>query len=518
MESSQNQGVVILDFGSQYTRLIARRIREQNIYSEILPATASANEIKNHNPKALILSGGPSSVYSESAPKHDKSIFELDIPILGICYGLQLIVQHYGGKIETSNIHEYGFDEINIKTKSGLFEGIPNSTKVWMSHADKVTALPKKWEITAESSNGIVASLVCKTKNRYATQFHPEVVHTEKGKEILSNFLFKIAKCDTTWTPKNFIDEKIKEIHKVVENTGKVLNAVSGGVDSSVVAVLLEKAIGERAISVIIDHGLLRKNEAQDCVDSLKKHLGVNIQLFDESEIFLKQLKDIKDPEKKRKIIGEQFIRSFEKIAEEFGQIDFLAQGTLYTDIIESGGYGSTKTAKVIKSHHNVGGLPDNMKLKLVEPLKELFKDEVRNIGKELGLSDAILKRHPFPGPGLAVRILGSVTRERIRILQDADEVYISILKEEGVYDEIWQAFSVLIPVKTVGVMGDNRTYENLLGLRAVTSLDGMTADWYRMSDKILSKISNKIVNSVSGINRVVYDITSKPPGTIEWE
>jgi len=518
VDSHQSQGVVILDFGSQYTRLIARRIREQNIYSEILPANSSTNEIKKHNPKALILSGGPSSVFSKSAPKHDKSIFELDIPIFGICYGLHLMVQHYGGAIETSDIQEYGFDEIKISDKTDIFNDLPDTTIVWMSHADKVSSLPENWNITAESSNGIVASLVCKTKKRYATQFHPEVVHTEKGKEILSNFLFKIAKCNTTWTPKNFIDEKINEIQNIVGNTGKVLNAVSGGVDSSVVAALLDKAIGERAISVIIDHGLLRKNEAQDCVKSLKKHLGVNIQLFNESEIFLKRLKDVKDPEKKRKIIGEQFIKSFEKIAEDHGQIDFLAQGTLYTDVIESGGHGSTKTAKVIKSHHNVGGLPDIMKLKLVEPLKELFKDEVRNIGTELGLSDTILRRHPFPGPGLAVRILGSVTRERIRILQDADEVYISILQEEGVYDEIWQAFSVLIPVKTVGVMGDNRTYENLLGLRAVTSLDGMTADWYRMSDKILSKISNKIVNSVSGINRVVYDITSKPPGTIEWE
>jgi len=513
-----HQGVVILDFGSQYTRLIARRIREQNIFSEILPAHSSLDEIKKHNPKALILSGGPSSVYSKSAPKHDKSIFELDIPILGVCYGLQLIVQHYGGIIETSNIQEYGFDEIKIIDKSGLFNGLPNSTKVWMSHADKVSSMPSIWNITAESSNGIVASLACKSKKRYATQFHPEVVHTEKGKEILSNFLLNIAKCNPSWTPKNFIDEKIDEIRRIVGDEGKVLNAVSGGVDSSVVAILLNKAIGERAISVLIDHGLLRKNEAQYCVNSIKEHLGVNIQLFDESEIFLKQLEDVKDPEKKRKIIGEQFIRSFEIIAREQGHIEFLAQGTLYTDIIESGGQDSTNTAKVIKSHHNVGGLPDNMELRLVEPLKELFKDEVRHIGKVLGLSDTILRRHPFPGPGLAVRILGSVTKERIRILQEADEIYIRILQEEKIYDEIWQAFSILIPIKTVGVMGDNRTYENLLGLRAVTSLDGMTADWYRMSDKTLSKISNKIVNSVSGINRVVYDITSKPPGTIEWE
>ncbi|MBU0528787.1 glutamine-hydrolyzing GMP synthase [bacterium] len=518
MDPQHNQGIVILDFGSQYTRLIARRIREQNIFSEILPSNTSSTEIRRLNPKALILSGGPSSVYSESAPMYDESIFDLDIPILGICYGLHLLVQHYGGKIETSNIREYGFDEIIINDKSDLFNGLPDTTEVWMSHADKVSELPKNWEITAESSNGIVASLVSKSDRRYATQFHPEVIHTEKGKEILSNFLFKIAKCNLNWTPRNFIGDKITEIQQVVGQSGKVLTAVSGGVDSSVVAALLNKAIGNRAISVIIDHGLMRKNEAQDCVKSLKEHLGVNVQLFDESKVFLKRLKGIKNPEKKRKIIGEQFIWSFEKIAKSIGQVDYLAQGTLYTDVIESGGIGSTKQAKVIKSHHNVGGLPQNMELKLIEPLKELFKDEVRSIGRELGLPDKLLNRHPFPGPGLAVRILGSITQERLDILREADDIYISILQEEGIYDEIWQAFSVLIPVKTVGVMGDNRTYENLIALRAVTSLDGMTADWYRIPDKILSKISNKIVNSVSGINRVVYDITSKPPGTIEWE
>ena len=518
MDLHHNQGVIILDFGSQYTRLIARRIREKNIYSEILPANTKADTIRKLNSKALILSGGPSSVYSKSAPKYDESIFDLDLPILGICYGLHLLVQHYGGKIDTSDIKEYGFDEIKIDIKSDLFDDIPSITKVWMSHADKVSELPKNWEITAESSNGIVASLENKHTKRYATQFHPEVDHTEKGKEILSNFLFKIANCKPTWTPGNFISEKINEIQKTVGKSGKVLTAVSGGVDSSVVAVLLNKAIGNRAISVIIDHGMLRKNEAQDCVKSLKEYLGVNIQLFDESEIFLKRLKGVKNPEKKRKIIGEQFIRSFEEIAKRIGRTDYLAQGTLYTDVIESGGLGSTKAAQVIKSHHNVGGLPEDMKLKLIEPLRELFKDEVRRIGLELGLSDKLLKRHPFPGPGLAVRILGSITQKRLRILQEADDIYISILQQEGIYDDIWQAFSVLIPVKTVGVMGDNRTYENLVALRAVTSLDGMTADWYRIPDKILLKISNKIVNSVSGINRVVYDITSKPPGTIEWE
>ena len=518
MDSHLNQGVIILDFGSQYTRLIARRIREQNIFSEILPSNTNIDEIRRLNPKALILSGGPSSVFFKSTPKYDENIFDLDIPILGICYGLHLLVQHYGGKIDTSDIREYGFDEIKIKNKSDLFDAIPSTTKVWMSHADKVSELPKNWKITADSSNGILASLESKSEKRYATQFHPEVNHTEKGKEILSNFLIKIANCKPNWTPGNFISEKINEIQKTVGKSGKVLTAVSGGVDSSVVAALLNKAIGNRAIAVIIDHGMLRKNEAQDCLKSFKEHLGVNIQLFDESEIFLKHLKGVKDPERKRKIIGEQFIRSFEKIAKGIGRIDYLAQGTLYTDVIESGGLGSTKTAQVIKSHHNVGGLPKDMELELIEPLNELFKDEVRKIGRELGLSDKLLNRHPFPGPGLAVRILGSITQERLRILQEADEIYINILKQEGIYDDIWQAFSVLIPVKTVGVMGDNRTYENLIALRAVTSLDGMTADWFRIPDKILSKISNKIVNSVNGINRVVYDITSKPPGTIEWE
>ncbi len=518
MESHHNQGVVILDFGSQYTRLIARRIREQNIFSEILPSYTSSKEILSLNPKAIILSGGPSSVYSISAPKHDESIFDLDMPILGICYGLHLLVQHYGGKIQTSNIREYGFDEIEIRDNSNLFYGIPDKTKVWMSHADKVSKLPKNWTITAESSNGIVAGLSSQSAKRYATQFHPEVVNTEKGKEILSNFLFKIANCKPTWTPKNFISDKISEIKQNVGKTSKVLVAVSGGVDSSVVATLLNKAIGNRATAVIIDHGLMRNNEARDCVDSLKENLGINIQQFDESEVFIKRLKGIKNPEKKRKIIGDQFIRSFENIAKNIGGVEYLAQGTLYTDIIESGGQGSNNASHVIKSHHNVGGLPEKMELKLIEPLKELFKDEVRKIGKELGVPDKLLNQHPFPGPGFGVRILGSVTHERLRILREADNIYINILNEEGIYDDIWQAFSVLIPVKTVGVMGDNRTYENLIALRAVTSLDGMTADWYRMPDKILSKISNKIVNSVSGINRVVYDITSKPPGTIEWE
>ena len=482
------QGVVILDFGSQYTRLIARRIREQNIFSEIVPTDISIDEIQKYNPQAIILSGGPSSVYSSSSPKFDDKIFSLDIPIFGICYGLHLMVQHYGGVVETSNIGEYGNDQITQLSDSQLFENVPKTINVWMSHSDKVQKLPTDWEITSKSSNSIIASLENVSVKRWATQFHPEVNNTEYGTNIISNFLKNINEIKQDWTAGNFINEKIDEIRKTVSKKGKVLTAVSGGVDSTVVATLMNEAIGERAISVIIDHGLMRKNEVKESIDSLSNDLGINIRSFDESEIFYRRLKGVKNPEDKRKIIGEQFIRSFEKIANKFGDVKFLAQGTLYTDIIESGGIGSTKSAKVIKSHHNVGGLPKDMELKLIEPLRELFKDEVRNIGKELGIQNKLLNRHPFPGPGLAVRILGEVTPSRIRILQKADEIYINILRDEDIYEDIWQAFSILIPIKTVGVMGDNRTYENLLGLRAVTSLDGMTADWYRIPDKVLSK------------------------------
>ena len=516
MDIRHNQ-VVILDFGSQYTRLIARRIREQQVYTEILPSNSPVEIIKKHNPKALILSGGPESVFSKKAPNYDEAIFDLDMPILGICYGMQLLVQHYGGKIEKSKVHEYGFENIDIIDQSSLLDNIPIKTNVWMSHSDFVAKIPENWEVVAKSSNNIIAAIENKTLKRFATQFHPEVNHTAKGTEILSNFLFKVAKCDQNWTAENFVNDKIESIRQQVPSSATVLTAVSGGVDSSVVAAFLNKAIGKRARAVLIDHGLLRKNEAQNCRTSLKKNLGIAVEVVDESEIFFRKLKGIRNPEKKRKIIGEQFIRSFERFTAN-QHIDYLAQGTLYTDVIESGGRGVSNTAKVIKSHHNVGGLPEDIKFELIEPLRDLFKDEVRNIGKLLGLPNSLLNRHPFPGPGLAVRVLGEVTKKRVKILQEADAIYIDILKNERIYDDIWQAFSVLIPVKTVGVMGDNRTYENVIALRAVTSLDGMTADWYRIPDKVLSKISNKIVNSVSGINRVVFDITSKPPGTIEWE
>jgi len=517
MSDLQSNGVIILDFGSQYTQLIARRVREFNVYSEILSPESSVQHILEHQPKAVILSGGPSSVYERSAPKYDSKLFDIDIPILGICYGLQLMVHHYGGKVESSIVGEYGFANVKIEELNGLFYNVSNETKVWMSHMDRVEETPLDWDVTSYSSNGIIASLQNKTQNRIATQFHPEVVHTEAGNQILYNFIFKVSNCSPDWTAGHFIKEQIEKIREKTKDQ-KVLLGVSGGVDSTVVASLLGKSKGDKVVGVLIDHGLMRKNEADECVAKLNKLLPFEVKSFDESNIFIERLKGVIDPEEKRKIIGEQFIRSFERIAGEQGEIQFLAQGTLYPDVVESGFSKAGTHGAIIKSHHNVGGLPEKMNFQLIEPLRDLFKDEVRKVGLELEIPKNLINRHPFPGPGLAIRIIGEITDSRLKILRNADAEYIKILKEENIYDEIWQAFCVLIPVQTVGVMGDKRTYENLIGLRAVTSHDGMTADWYHFEEKILSKISNTIVNKVKGVNRVVYDITSKPPGTIEWE
>ena len=516
MTKLKTGSVLILDFGSQYTQLIARRVRENNVFSEILSSDTSLKTIVSKKPKAIILSGGPASVFTDEAPIFDEDILNIDVPILGICYGLHLLVHNNGGIVESTGEGEYGSARIKLDINIGITKNMSSSSKVWMSHMDQVALMPEGWEIIAHSSNNIVAAMANRDHTRIATQFHPEVSHTEEGNILLNNFLFDIAGCERNWTAGNFIDEQKGLLNQTIGDDN-ILVGVSGGVDSTVVACLINKAVGEKCFAVLIDHGLLRKHEAKDCVESLNEGLGINIHLYDESEIFFSRLKGIKDPEKKRKIIGDQFIKSFDRIASESGHYKFLGQGTLYPDIIESG-VSTGKSAHVIKSHHNVGGLPDELNFILIEPLKDLFKDEVREVGRELNIPDELIQRHPFPGPGLGVRIIGEVTKERVSILQDADEIYINILHDEGEYHNIWQAFAVLIPVKTVGVMGDQRTYENLISLRAVTSLDGMTADWYRMPAEVLSKISNKIVNNVKGVNRVVYDVTSKPPGTIEWE
>lgn len=516
MDQLKKEAIIILDFGSQYTQLIARRIREFNVYSEVVSPEIDLKSIKEKNPRAIILSGGPSSVFSDDAPDFDKNILNADIPILGICYGLHLLVHHNGGAVNSTGKGEYGFAEVDFTKGNTITEQMSDTSNVWMSHMDQVTKVPDGWQVIATSANGVVAGLINRKRNKIATQFHPEVSHTEEGGQLLKNFIFKIAKCEKNWTPSNFIQEQVK---KIKEKSGdeNILVGVSGGVDSTVMACLINRSVGNKCTAVLIDHGLLRKAEAKNCVNALKNGLGIDVHLFDESKLFFSRLKGVIDPEQKRKIIGDQFIKSFDRIAAEFGNYKFLGQGTLYPDIIESG-VSASKSAHVIKSHHNVGGLPDDLEFGLIEPLKDLFKDEVRAVGKQLGISNELIFRHPFPGPGLGVRVIGEVTKDRVSILQEADHIYMEVLKKTGEYDNIWQAFAVLVPVKTVGVMGDQRTYENLVALRAVTSVDGMTADWYKMPSDVLSEISSNIVNNVKGVNRVVYDVTSKPPGTIEWE
>ncbi len=510
------QTILIIDFGSQYTQLIGRRIRESKVYSEIHPHTISLEKIREINPAGIILSGGPMSVYDNDAPQLNNEIFELGIPVMGICYGLHLIAKGFSGKVEPAEHREYGKAKLKFSDdKSILFEGVNDLSVVWMSHGDLITHLPSNFKITAFSDNSPVCAFSDETRKIFGVQFHPEVVHTTEGKKVIDNFLFSACKCRPVWTPENFIAGMTEEIKKRTGNK-TVLCALSGGVDSSVAAVLLHKAIGERLVCLHVDTGLMRKDESRDIVKMFKDNFNIELIHIDASDEFIKRLSGVTDPEKKRKIIGNLFIEIFEKEASAYNDAEFLVQGTLYPDVIES---VSVKGASVtIKTHHNVGGLPERMNLKLIEPFRELFKDEVRAIGRELGLPEEFIRRHPFPGPGLAVRILGDITKEKLEILREADNIYIQELLSQNVYDEIWQAFAVLLPVKTVGVMGDSRTYENVIAIRAVTSTDGMTADWYRFDWNVLEVISNKIIRNVRGVNRVVYDISSKPPSTIEWE
>ena len=510
--------ILILDFGSQYTQLIARRVRECMVYSEIHPFNTSLDDIKKFNPKGIILSGSPASVHDEEAPFVDHQLLETGLPILGICYGMQLIIKLSGGEVEKSKEREFGNAQLLIDDSSDLFQGLNNNQstiQVWMSHGDRVNVLPPDFTTIAHSQNSPVAAIRTTNYPIFGVQFHPEVVHTPQGKHILENFLYKICGCKPLWNMKSFIDTSIEKIRLCAGNE-RVICGVSGGVDSTVVAVLLHKAIGKQLSCIFIDNGLLRKNEPRKVVDIFRKHLQIDIIHVDGADRFITKLSNITDPEKKRKIIGEEFIYLFEKEAEKLGDVKFLSQGTLYPDVIES--ISIKGPSATIKSHHNVGGLPKKMKLKLIEPLRELFKDEVRAVGRELGIPEEIISRQPFPGPGLAVRIIGPVTSESLSLLREADAIVIEEIKKASFYYKVWQSFAVLLPVKTVGVMGDERTYENVIALRAVNSLDGMTADWVKLPHDLLSIISNRIINEVKGINRVVYDISSKPPSTIEWE
>jgi len=507
--------VIILDFGSQYTQLIARRVRELNVYSEIVPYNISISELKKYEPTALILSGGPRSVYEEDAPLCSKEIFKLNIPVLGICYGLQLLAYLFGGKVEPAEKREYGFAELKVIDNKELLSGVNNKTQIWMSHGDMVVSLPEGFVVTGSTSNTPIAVIENRERKIYGVQFHPEVKHTIEGKKILSNFLFKISNLKAEWSLASFLENTIETIKNEVKNK-RVICGLSGGIDSTVTALILKEAIGDNLYSIFIDNGLLRENEFHSLMRKFKEKLNLRVIGVDASRVFLKNLKGVVSPERKRKIIGNLFIKIFEREAKKIGNIEYFAQGTTYPDVIES---KSVKgPSSVIKSHHNVGGLPSKMKWKLIEPLRELFKDEVREIGRKLGLDEEFINRHPFPGPGLAVRIIGEVTNEKIKILQKVDKILIEEIKKAGIYNKLWQAFPVLLPVKSVGVMGDERTYKYVVALRVVESIDGMTASWYPMPHDLMQEISSRIVNEVKEVNRVVYDITNKPPATIEWE
>ncbi|GGE85693.1 GMP synthase (glutamine-hydrolyzing) [Priestia taiwanensis] len=512
MQKKQDM-IVVLDFGSQYNQLIARRIREFGVYSELHPHTITAEEIKKMNPKGIIFSGGPNSVYGENAFFCDEAIFDLGLPILGICYGMQLMTQHFGGKVERADHREYGKAILNVNNDSALYGDLPKEQVVWMSHGDKVTQQPEGFVVDSTSESCPIAGMSNVERNFYGVQFHPEVQHSEHGIALIRNFVFNVCGAESTWTMGSYIDMQVEKIREQVGDK-KVLCALSGGVDSSVVAVLINRAIGDQLTCIFVDHGLLRKNEAEQVMEMFGGDFHINVIKVDAKERFMEKLNGVSDPEQKRKIIGNEFIYVFDDEAAKLDGIEFLAQGTLYTDIIESG----TATAQTIKSHHNVGGLPEDMQFQLIEPLNTLFKDEVRALGIELGMPEEMVWRQPFPGPGLGIRVLGEVTEEKLEIVRESDAILREEIKKAGLERDIWQYFTALPNMKSVGVMGDERTYDYTVGVRAVTSIDGMTSDWARIPWDILEKISVRIVNEVKHVNRVVYDITSKPPATIEWE
>lgn len=516
MQHRPSDWIIILDYGSQYTQLIARRIREQNIYCEIHPFNKDLSAFAGQPPKGVIMSGGPSSVNDEGAPELNAGIFEWDVPVLGICYGLQILAHNeVPGCVEQADHREFGRSELIVDDASDLFKNIPQESVVWMSHGDHIKKLPRKYEIIAHTDNARVAAVRHREQQIFGVQFHPEVVHTVYGQQILENFAYGICNLEGSWTARSFIESTVREIREKVGDR-RVLCGLSGGVDSTVVATLVHQAIGDQLQCIFVDNGLLRKNEFRKVLDIYEEELNLPVKGIDAADRFLAELKGVIDPEQKRKIIGNIFIDVFDDAIAGDNNFKFLAQGTLYPDVIESISFKGPSAT--IKSHHNVGGLPEEMNLALVEPVRELFKDEVRNVGRELGIPDHFIKRHPFPGPGLGIRILSDVTREKLDLLREVDDIFISELRKRGLYDEVWQALAVLLPVQSVGVMGDERTYEFTAGLRAVTSVDGMTADWAHLPHPFLAHVSNRIINEVRGINRVVYDVSSKPPSTIEWE